>query len=119
MLGVVEMRIREFLAEPVERRAAGRRHRRGMQRDELGGEEVGNPPDQRLLGREVVVQCRDIDADTVRDAAGPQPLEAVGRKARERGPHQAIAAFVAAGTFLLLLRRHVAPAPAFMNQSIS
>jgi hypothetical protein len=98
------MRVGEFLVQPVERRLAGRGHRRRMQRDELGGEVVGDAADERLLGREIVVQRRDVDAGAVGRAARAQPFEAVSGEAGERRAHEALAALVAARPQAGLLR---------------
>ena len=47
---------------------------------------------QRLLGREVVVQRGDVDADVSGDVAGAQALEAVGGDAPIGGDDQGAAA---------------------------
>jgi len=78
-----------------------------VQGDELAGEEVRDPADQSLFGGKIVMQRRDIDAGTVGDAAGAQPLETVGRKTGESGAHQAVAAFVTPRPRLLFPCRHV------------
>src|SRR5258708_21676375 len=96
MPGTIETRIGEFLLQTVERRAAGRRLSGGVQGDELRGDEGRDSADQGLFGGKIVMQRRDVDAGTVRDAARPQPLEAVRRKTRERAPHQIVAPLIPA-----------------------
>jgi hypothetical protein len=48
---------------------------RSMQGDKLGGNQLGEPLNEVLLGREVVVQGRDIDAGSLSHGPGAQPFE--------------------------------------------
>jgi hypothetical protein len=66
------------------------------------------------------MQRRDIHAGTVGDAARAQPLETVGRKTGESGPHQAVATLVTPRPRLPFPSRHVerASLPRELNQSV-
>ena len=54
--------------------------------------EFGDELDQRLLGRHVVVERRDVDADAIGDIAGAEALEALLDDERPGGHRDGVAA---------------------------
>src|SRR5262245_54862554 len=74
-LKAVKSGVCKFLTETVECSTAGWRNRRCMQANKERSEILRQSSDQRLLGREIIVQRSDVDAGPIGNAARPQPFK--------------------------------------------
>src|SRR5271168_484603 len=89
---VVELRVGELLAKMVKKRTAGSWASWGVKGGENSGKELCKSLDQRLFGREVVVEGGDVDTGAFRHGAGAQAFEARRCNDVESGLEEAFAA---------------------------